>query len=177
MHRFRDIAARGHFTPLLMTDSERASMTSWYRSTVTFYLGCMVSEMTRFYCQPDMTSSWFLRLAFHTLFMTNSERVIYDFLKAVYINFFSCHAWFPSNEVLLPTGYDVIVSPPSGVLWAIFHDEFRKIEHDFRIAFHINFYLGCMVSELTRFYPPGDVSLTFSWRILKERPWLPDSVP
>jgi len=28
---------------------------------VTFYLWCMVSKITRFYCKPDMTSSWFIR--------------------------------------------------------------------------------------------------------------------
>jgi len=28
---------------------------------ITFYLLCTVSEITRFYCKPDMTSSWFLR--------------------------------------------------------------------------------------------------------------------
>jgi len=56
-----------------MTDSERAAMTSWKWSTVTFYLTfylrCMVSEITRFYCKPDITSSSVLRQgALHALF-------------------------------------------------------------------------------------------------------------
>jgi len=59
--RYHDFSARGHFTLFHMTDSERATMTSWWRSILTFYLGCMVSEIMRFYCQPDMTSSLFRR--------------------------------------------------------------------------------------------------------------------
>jgi len=31
---------------------------------------------------------------------------------------------FRDNEVLLPTGHDVIVSPSPGALHAIFHDRF-----------------------------------------------------
>jgi len=36
-------------------------MNSKWRPVVTGYLGCMVSEITRFYDKPDMTFSWFLR--------------------------------------------------------------------------------------------------------------------
>jgi len=36
-------------------------MTSYLCSILTFYLGCMFSEIMRFYCKPDMTSSWFFR--------------------------------------------------------------------------------------------------------------------
>jgi len=58
--RHRDFAARGFFKRFIMTDSERATMTFWQRSTVTLHLGCMVSEITRFYCKAEMTSSWFI---------------------------------------------------------------------------------------------------------------------
>jgi len=124
------ISLPGHFTLFCMTDSERATMTSWWRSIVTFcnvkqflkwpklkkiarssiYLGCMVSEITRFYCKPDMMSLWFLR---------------------------------------------------QGVLYAILHDGFWKSDHDFLIAFIVTFYLGCMVSEIMRFYCKPD--MTSSW--------------
>jgi len=60
MTSFCDFSARGRFRQFFMTYSERATMTSWYRSIVTFYLGCIVYEIMRFYCQADMTSSSFL---------------------------------------------------------------------------------------------------------------------
>jgi len=41
----------------------------------TFYLGCIVNEISRFNCKPDITSSLFRRKgALHAIFMTNSER-------------------------------------------------------------------------------------------------------
>jgi len=52
---------QGRCTHIFRTDSKRAIMTSQYRSIITFYLGYMVSEITRFYCKPDMTALWFLR--------------------------------------------------------------------------------------------------------------------
>jgi len=57
-------------------------------------------------------------------------------MKVIHINFLSAMSGFQDSEVLLLTGYDVIVISP-----------------------------------------PGAASGEFSWRILKERPWLPDSVP
>jgi len=75
-----------------------------------------------------------------------------------------------------------------GALQVIFHDGFWKSEHDFLIVFHSNFLsgmhsfrynevllpngYGVIVSPL-----PGVVARIFSWRILKERPWLTKSVP
>jgi len=49
-------AVRKRFTQFFIVDSERAIMTDWQRSIVTFYLRYMVSEETWFYCKPDMTS-------------------------------------------------------------------------------------------------------------------------
>jgi len=56
-------------------------------------------------------------------------------------NFFSATMrGFRDNEVLLPTGYDVIVSPLPGVaVRARFHEGFWKIDYDFLVAFHRNF--------------------------------------
>jgi len=49
---------------------------------------------------------------------------------------------FLDNEVLMPTGCDVIVISPPGALPALFHEEFRKSDHDFLIALHTNFLSG-----------------------------------
>jgi len=46
---------------IFMTDFERATITSWQWSIITFYLWRKVYEITRFYCKPNITSSWFLR--------------------------------------------------------------------------------------------------------------------
>jgi len=99
-----------------------------------FYLGCMVSEITRFSCKPDMTSSWFLRQgALYAISHDGCWKS--NFLVSSRINFLSRMHGFGDNEVLLPTGYDVIVSPP-----------------------------------------PGGAARTWSVRILEERTWLPNSV-
>jgi len=42
---------------------------------------------------------------------------------------------FRDNEVLLPTGYDVIVSPPHGSAARTFSGRILKEYHDFLIAF------------------------------------------
>jgi len=114
--RHRDFSARGRFTPFYTTDSERATMTSWQRSIVTFYLQCMVSEITQFNCQPDLTSSsvfrhWAQNANFHDWFWKSDH----DFLIAFHSKFLSAMHGFRDNEVLLSTGCDVIViSPPGG---------------------------------------------------------------
>jgi len=85
------------------------------------------------------------------------------------------------NEVLLPTGYDIIVSPTPGALQANFYDGFYKSDHDFLIAFHRNFLVtmhGFRDNEILLqgeydvivIYPLGGVTGDFSLRILKERP-------
>jgi len=73
------VLRQGGCTHFFMTDSEKATTTSWFRSIVTFYRGCMVSEITRFYCKPDMTSSSVLSQgALHRFFtqvlLTESDR-------------------------------------------------------------------------------------------------------
>jgi len=80
-----------------------------------FFLGCMVSEITRFYCKPDMTSPWFLRQGalsanFHDWFWKSDHY----FLIAFHINILSRMHGFRDNEVLLSTGNDVIVISPLG---------------------------------------------------------------
>jgi len=81
----------------------------------SFLLRCMVSEITRFYCSPDMTSSWFLRQgALPEMFNDGFWKSDHDFLIALNINFLSGLHGFWENEVLLLTGYDVIVIYPPG---------------------------------------------------------------
>jgi len=127
---------QGRFRRLFMTNSEKVTMTSRLRSIVTFCLGCMVSEITMFYCKKDMTSSWFLRQgALHAIFLDGFWKSDYDFLIAFYSNLLSLMHGFRDNDAILQAGYDVIVISP-----------------------------------------PGGAPLHFSWRILKERPWLPDSI-
>jgi len=88
--RHRDFSTRRRLTLFCMTVSARATMTSWWRSIVTFYLGCMVSEITRFYCQPDMTSSSVLRLrALHAHFQNGFWKSDHDFLIAFHSKFLS----------------------------------------------------------------------------------------
>jgi len=56
----------------------------------------MVSEITRFYCKPDMTSSWFLRLgALQMIIQDRFWKSEHDFLIVIQINVFICDAWFP----------------------------------------------------------------------------------
>jgi len=70
-----------------------------------------------------------------------------------------------------------------GALHAIFLDGFWKSDHNFLIAFYSNFFVtmhGLRDNEVlfhTEYdviviSPLGGVSGGFSWRILKERPWL-----
>jgi len=129
-------------------------MTSWWRSIKTFYPGCMVSEITRFYCMPDMTSPFFLSQGALTAnFRDGFRKTDHDFLIAFHTNFLSRMHGFRDNEVLLQAGYDIMVISPLGALQAIFHNGFWKSDHDFLIAFYTN------------------VSHRFCGRNLKKRLW------
>jgi len=80
------------------------------RSIVTFCLWCMLSEITRFYCKPDMTSLWFLRQgALQTTFHDGFWKSDHEFLIVFHSNFLTGMHGFRDNEVLLPTGNVVIV--------------------------------------------------------------------
>jgi len=133
-----------------------------------------------------MTKSWFLRQgALHAIFDNGFWKNDHDFLIAFYSNFLVTMHGFRDKEVLLLAGYDVIVISQLGAFQAIFHVGFWKSDHDFRIAYYRNFlvtmhgfrdnevlfqtgYDVIVISQL------GGVSGNFSWRILKERPWLPN---
>jgi len=92
------------------------------------------------------------------------------------------------TKVLLQARYDVImISPPGGAPRDFFLDEFWKSEHDFLITFLSNF-LSAMHGfrdndvllqagyDAILIFPPGGAPRDFSWRIIKEQPWLPDSI-
>jgi len=148
----------------------------------------MVSEITRFHCKPDMTSSWILRYgALQAIFHDGFWKRDYDFLIVFHGNALSGMHSFQDNEVLMQARYDVIVISPLGALPANFHDGIWNSDHDFLMVFHSNF-LSVMHGfqhnevllqaryDITVISPPGGAFGEFSWRILKERPLLPDSV-
>jgi len=116
----------------------------------SFQFPCMVSEITRSYCQPDMTSSSVLRQgALHALFHDGFWKSDHVFLILIHCTFI-CDAWFPRY-------WGSMISLPKA-LHAIFHDGFWKSDHDFPIVIHVTFYHRCMVFEITRFYCKPDMT-------------------
>jgi len=90
--------AWGRCTHIFRMDYERTTMTSWWRSVVTFYLGCMVSEITRFYFKPDVTSSWFLcQGALHVIFWLPIQKGDPDFTLVLHCNY---TFMFAGNDVI-----------------------------------------------------------------------------
>jgi len=79
-----------------------------------------LSEMHGFrdnevFCKSDITSSWFRRQgALQAIFHDGFRKSAYDFLIAFHSNFLYGMHGFRDNEVLLPTGNDVIVISPLG---------------------------------------------------------------
>jgi len=139
-------------------------------------------------CQPDMTSSSVLRQeTLHAIFHDGFWKSDHDFQIAFHSNFLSGMDGFRDNNVYCKPDMTSSWFLRQGVLHANFLDVFRISDHDFLIAFHSNF-----LSAMHGFYdndvllqagdvvimisPPGGAPRDFSWRILKERPWLPDSV-
>jgi len=90
----------------------------------------------------------------YVLFLGGLWKSDYDFLIVINSNFLFAMHGFRDNEVLLPTGYDVIVVLLQGALYAL-HDGFWKSDHDFLIFF-----------EKTRFYCKP--VMTSSW-FLRQR--------
>jgi len=60
----------------------------------------------------------------------------------IHSNFKSGMYDFQDSEVLLPTGYEVIVSPPPGGAVRTFYEGFWKSDQDFLLVFHSNFLSG-----------------------------------
>jgi len=82
-------------------------------------------------------------------------------MKVIHYNFSSVKHGFRENEVFCKPDMTSSWFGRRKALHAIFYDGFWKSDHNFLIAFHSNFYLGCMVSEIARFNcKPG---MTSSW--------------
>jgi len=149
----------------------------------------MVSDIAKFYCQPDMTSSWFLRQGvLHAIFNDRFWKCYHDFLIVFHSNLLSGMHGFRHNEVSMKVWYDVVVISPPRALNEIFHHGFWKSDHDLLMAFLSNFSSGMRGFrdnevllqagyDVIVISPLGGASGDFSWGILKERPWLTDSVP
>jgi len=148
----------------------------------------MVSKITRFYWKPDMTSSWFRRQgALNAIFNDWFWKSDRDLLIVFYYNSSSGMHGFRDNKVLLQARYDVImIYSPRGAS-GNFYGGFWKSDHYFLIAFLSNFLSGMhsfrdnKVSlptgyDVIMISPLKGASGNFLWRILKEQPWLPDSV-
>jgi len=145
---------------------------------ILFYMGCMVNEITRFYCKPDMTSSLFRRQeALHAIFHDGFWQSDYDFLIVIRSNILSeitrfyCQPDMRSSSVL-----------HQGALHAIFLEGFWKSDHEFLIASLSDFLSGMhgfrdnevllhAGYDVVVISPPGVASRYFTWRILKKRPW------
>jgi len=68
----------------------------------------MVSEITRFYCKPDITSSWFLRQgSLYAIVHNGFWKGDHDFLIAFHSDFLSGMHGFQDIEVLLQADYEV----------------------------------------------------------------------
>jgi len=111
----------------------------------------------------------------------------HDFLIVFHGDVLSGMHGFRANEVWLQAGNEVIVIFPLGALQAIFHDGFWRRYYDFLIVFHGNFLYamhGFQDNEVLLqagydvivISPLGGASDNVSWRIMTERPWLPDNV-
>jgi len=128
-------------------------------SIVTFYLGCMVSEKTRFNCQSDMTSSSVLCQGCCThFFMTNPVKgTTSSRLRSIVTFYLECMVSEKTRFYYKP---DMMSSwfRRQRALQAIFHGGFWKSEQDILIAVHSNFHLWCRVSEIK-----SKPDMTTSW--------------
>jgi len=97
----------------------------------------MVCEITRFHSKPYMTSSRFLHQgALQAIFHDGFWKSDHDFLIVIHSNFVSGMQGFRDNEVLLPTGYDVIVIYPLGAFHMGLVDGIWKSDPSFIIMVH-----------------------------------------
>jgi len=119
---------------------------------VTFYLGWIVSKITRLYCKPacNITSlSWKQSIvisppgAFTWFSMTWFWKSDNEFMIVICSNFLAAMHGFRDNKVLLQTGYDVIVCPSLGAFHTIFVDGIWKSDPSFIIMVH------CHISHIS----------------------------
>jgi len=108
------------------------------------------------YCQPDMTSTSVLRQgALQAIFRDEFWKSEHDFLIVFHIIFWTGMHGFRDNEILLPTGYDVIVISPLEVVshrfcwrnlkeWPQFlnHNSLKCFAYLFPFRSYSTFYFG-----------------------------------
>jgi len=125
------VLPKGSCTHFFMTDSERDFLIVFHSN---IYLRWFRNN--RFYCKSDMTS-WFLRQgALQAIFHDDLWKSDHDFLIVIHSNALSAMHGFWDSEVLLPTGYDVIVISLLGVSHAGFVDRIWKSDPCFIIMVH-----------------------------------------
>jgi len=148
-----------------------------------------VSKITRFYRQPDMTSSSVLpQNALHSHVLDGFWSSDYDFSIASRSNYLSgMHDFFEITRFFCKPDMTYWFIR-QGSLYAILHDGFWKSDHYFLIAFHSNFLSGMYGFrdnevllqagyDVIVIFPPRRALRYITWRNLKEQLWLPDSVP
>jgi len=136
----------------------------------------MVPEKTRFYLKADMTSSWLFRQgALHAILHDGLQKSDHDFLIAFHCNFLSGMHGFRANEFYCQPDMTSSWLLRQGALHAHVHDGFWRSDHNFLIASYCNFYMECMVSEITRFYSKPDMTSMCFFRqgVLHAIFWLP----
>jgi len=103
----------------------------------------MVSEITSFYCQPDMRSSSVrCQEALHAFFHEGFWKSDHDFLIVFHTNFLFGMQVFEIPGFIASRIWRHRPSSANRTLHANYHDGFWKSDHYFLIAFHCNFLCG-----------------------------------
>jgi len=100
----------------------------------------MVSEITRFYSQPDMTSLSVLRQgALHILFHYGFWKSDHVFLKVIHCTFYLRSKVFEILRFYCKLGMTSSWFLRQGTLHTIFHNDFWMCDYDYPIVIHSNF--------------------------------------
>jgi len=100
----------------------------------------MVSEIIRFYCKPDMTSSWFVRQgALHTILWWPILTGRLWFILVLHWNYTSIMHRFCFNELFMFAGNDVIAILSLGGASGNFWLRILKGRPDFILIFNWHF--------------------------------------
>jgi len=95
----------------------------------------MVSEITMFYCKPDMTSSWFLRqVALYAIFLDGFWKSDHDFPIAFHGKFVCGMHGFRDTRFYCKSDMTSAWFCRQGAFQAIFHDGFWKSDHDYLLV-------------------------------------------
>jgi len=144
-----------------------------------------VSEITRFYSQPDITPSSVLRQeALHAPFHDGFWTSDLDFLIAFHSNFLYGMHGFRDNEVLFQVGYDaIVIYSPGWRCTQCFDCRFWKDDPNFILVLHWNYtsivhrfrfndLFMLAGNDVIPISSLGGASDNFWLRILKGRSWI-----